>query len=74
MSRNSALTLFAAVAISVFTMDFLIKGVALTMAGPQMWAFITVIMQDSVMLALFLGMACRMSRRPNAALNVMPSK
>ncbi|MEJ7596091.1 MAG: hypothetical protein WKF77_31660 [Planctomycetaceae bacterium] len=68
LSRNSALTLFAAVAFSVFATTFLIQGIALTTAGSQMWGFISAIAIESLMLvilALFLWIGCRMSRGEN---------
>jgi len=77
LSRASALALFAAVESSVFAVDFLISGVALTMAGPQMWGFIAAITRDSAMLvilALFIGIGCRMSRGDRRMIDYDPSR
>lgn len=65
LSRSFARRLFAAVALSVSTTEFLVQGVALKTAGSQMWGFMTMVTKDTILLftlALILGIGCKWSR------------
>ncbi len=76
LTLSSVLTLLTSGALSVFAMTFLIQRVAWT-TGPPMWGFIVSIVTESAMLvilALFLGIGCRMSRPHITALNFTPAK